>query len=58
VAVVVWLLADWHVLNPSSSRAIGHVVLLALALVLTLGMTWSHLSRRLSGQVDTDDIAS
>jgi hypothetical protein len=58
VAVVVWLLADWHVLNPTSSRAIGHVVLLALALVLTLGMTWSHLSRRLSGQVDTDDIAS
>ncbi len=55
LAALVWALVDWHVLNPSSSRAIGHVVLLAIALVLALGMSWSHLSRRLSGQVDTDD---
>ena len=25
-------------------------------IVLTIGMSWSHISRRLSGQVDTDDI--
>lgn len=56
LGALVWALIDWHVLNPSSSRAIGHVVLLALAVVLALGMSWSHLSRKLSGQVDTDDI--
>jgi len=55
LATLVWALIDWHVLNPTSSRAIGHVVLLAITLVLALGMSWSHLSRRLSGQVDTDD---
>ncbi len=55
--VLIWLLMDWHVLRPTSSRAISHLVLVALAIVLTLGMSWSHLSRKLSGQVDTDDIA-
>jgi len=52
---LVWALIDWHVLNPRSSRAIGHVVLVALSLVLTIGMTWSHVSRKVAGQVDTDE---
>jgi hypothetical protein len=56
VGTLVWLLIDWNVVRPTSSRAISHLVLVAFALVLTLGMSWSHLSRRLSGQVDTDDI--
>src|SRR5262249_13374104 len=54
-AVIVWLLIDWHLLRPSSSRAITHFALFALAIVLTIGLSWSHLSRRLSGQVDPDD---
>ncbi len=56
IGALIWALIDWRVLNPSSSRVIGHVVLVALAVVLALGMSWSHLSRKLSGQVDTDDI--
>ena len=54
--VLIWLLIDWHVLKPTSSRAIGHLILIALALLLTIGMSWSHLSRRMSGQVDTDEL--
>lgn len=53
----VWALIDWKILAPGSSKAIAHVVLVALALVLALGMSWSHLSRRVSGQVDTDEIS-
>ena len=56
IAAIVWALVYYDILKPTSSRAISHVILLALSLVLTLGMSWSHLSRRLSGQVDTDDI--
>src|SRR5215471_11960148 len=55
-AVFIWLLVDWHLLQPTSNRAITHLTLFAFAIVLTLGMSWSHLSRRMSGQVDTDDI--
>jgi Family of unknown function (DUF6524) len=57
VGVLVWALIDWHLLSPTSSRAIAHLVLIGIAVVLTLGMSWSHLSRRLSGQVDTDEIS-
>ncbi len=56
LGALVWALIDWRILQAGSSRAIAHVVLVALAVVLTLGMSWSHLSRRISGQVDTDDI--
>ena len=54
---VLWLLIEVKVLSPTSSRAIGHVVLIVTALILATGMTWSHMSRRLSGQIDTDDVA-
>ena len=56
LGTIVWALIDWRLLEPTSSRAIGHLVIIALAIVLALGMSWSHLSRKLSGQVDTDDI--
>jgi len=32
------------------------VVLTMLAAVLATGMSWSHIRRRLSGQLDVDDI--
>lgn len=56
LGTLVWALIDGNLLKPGSSRAIGHIVLIALALVLTLGMSWSHISRRVSGQIDTDDV--
>jgi hypothetical protein len=56
LGALVWALIDWRVLNPDSDRVIGHVVLVALSIVLALGMSWSHLSRKMSGQVDTDEI--
>src|SRR5262249_38087517 len=51
---VMWLLIDLDVMSATSSRGIGHVVLIALAILLTAGMSWSFVSRRMSGQVDTD----
>ncbi len=56
LAVLVWALIDWQVLETGSTRVIGHIIVIALAIVLTLGTSWSHISRRVSGQVDTDDI--
>ena len=57
LAATVWLLTYWGVLALDSSRMVAHVVLLAIAILLTIGMSWSHVTRRLSGQVDTDDVA-
>ncbi len=52
---VVWLLSSWNVFS-LQGQAISHVVLVVLAMILAMGMSWSHLSRRLSGQVDTDSV--
>jgi hypothetical protein len=51
---VIWLLIDQRLVSASSGKGIAHVVLIALALILGIGMSWSHFSRRLSGQSDTD----
>lgn len=51
---VVWLLASWGV--GMQGPVIAHVVLVILSLVLAMGMSWSHVSRRMSGQVDTDAV--
>jgi hypothetical protein len=51
---VIWLLIDQRVVTASSGRGIANIVLIALSLILGVGMSWSHFSRRLSGQSDTD----
>ena len=39
--------------NPSANTWIG---LTAMSLVLGVGLSWSHVRRRLSGQADMDDV--
>jgi hypothetical protein len=53
-ACLTWVLMDFGVVSASSSRGITHVVLFCTAMLLAVGMNWSHLQRRLSGQVDMD----
>ena len=55
---LIWVLIDFNVFSPRGSKAISYLVLLVVALVLATGMSWSHVTRRLSGQVDTDEVAS
>ena len=52
---VVWLLASWRVFA-MQGPAIAHAILIVLAIILAAGMSWSHVSRRMSGQVDTDAV--
>jgi hypothetical protein len=56
-AAVIWLLEDQGLLDPSGSKTIATIVLVLVTLVLGIGMSWSHLSRRLTGQIDTDQVA-
>ena len=55
-ACVVWLLVDLGWLSLDSGGAITWVVLLILSLVLTIGISWSHIRRKLTGQVSVDDV--
>lgn len=53
---LVWLLVDMGWLSLDSGHAMVWVVLVVISLLLAFGMSWSHIRRRLSGQVDVDDV--
>lgn len=56
VLALAWVLFDlgWLRLdNPSLNAWLG---ILALSLILGVGLSWSHVRRRLSGQSDMDDV--
>ena len=56
--VIIWLLVEWGFFSLASTTAIQWVILFIVACVLAIGMSWSHVRRRLSGQFDTDEIES
>ncbi|HZI29580.1 MAG TPA: DUF6524 family protein [Gemmatimonadaceae bacterium] len=51
---VIWLLISSGIVTASSGRGLARVVLIAISVILAVGMSWSHMSRRLTGQADTD----
>lgn len=53
---LVWFLVDFGLLNAGSYSAITWIALVCLAALLAVGMSWSHIRRRLSGQSDMDDV--
>jgi len=55
-AVMIWLLIEWGLLTLDSTSIIVWVVEFILSGVLAVGMSWSHIRRKISGQYDTDEI--
>ena len=55
-ATLVWLFVDQGWLNLKNSSILAWVMILMLSLVLGLGVSWSHIKKRITGQFDTDDI--
>jgi len=53
---LLWLIIDAGLLPSNSIRAISYIVEFILAAILSTGLTWSHVRRRISGQMDTDDV--
>ncbi len=55
-AAIVWLLIDWGWLGLNNVTAMSWVILILISAVLALGISWSHIRRKISGQVDADDV--
>lgn len=53
---IVWLLVDIGWIGLDDTHALAWLGLIILALILATGMSWSHIRRRLTGQVDVDDM--
>jgi Family of unknown function (DUF6524) len=52
---VVWWLASIGVSVAGSMAALSWVTLICLSVLLAVGLSWSHIWRRLTGQVEVDD---
>ncbi|NOQ93640.1 MAG: hypothetical protein GQ547_03270 [Methylophaga sp.] len=55
-AIIVWWLVDIGLLGIDNVSIMTYIVLFLLSSILATGMSWSHLRRRMSGQVDVDEI--
>ncbi|MEN3976919.1 DUF6524 family protein [Emcibacter sp. SYSU 3D8] len=54
--VFVWLLADYDLVDVGSPMVGVMVVEVILTIVMGVGMSWSHVQRRLTGQLDVDHL--
>jgi hypothetical protein len=53
---LIWLLVEQGIIAPRGVRAISPLALIVVSLVLAIGLSWSAMSRRLTGQMDTDEV--
>ena len=56
MAGIVWLMIDIGILSLSSVSAFTWVALIILAVLLGIGMSWSHIWRRMTGQFTADEV--
>lgn len=56
IGVVIWALVDLGLISLDNTSAFVWLLEFFVAGVLTIGMSWSHIRRRMSGQSDVDDV--
>ncbi len=54
--LAIWLIIDVLGLSTSNIRVITYIIEIMLASVLSIGVSWSHVRRRITGQIDTDEL--
>jgi hypothetical protein len=58
VASLIWVMVDYGLLSVDNPTFFQYIILFVLSLVLATGMSWSHIRRKMTGQLDVDDIES
>lgn len=53
---LVWLFVDQGWLDLSNSGILAWIMIFMLSVILGLGISWSHIKKRITGQFDTDDV--
>jgi len=51
-----WLIIDWGLVSRDDKTAITYILLILLSGIFTVGMSWPHIWRYTSRQVDVDDV--
>lgn len=55
-AAIIWVLVDFGLLSLDSFSVVAWIALIAAATILAIGMSFSIFRRKVTGQVDVDDV--
>lgn len=55
---LLWVVIDLGIVPANSIEIITYIILVLVSCVLSIGMSWSHIRRRMSGQLDVNDTDS
>ncbi len=55
-AALIWVLVDFGIVDVEGGNTLQWIVLTTIAVILGIGLSWSHVRRLLSGQADVDDV--
>jgi hypothetical protein len=55
-AALIWLIVSWGWVTLSDTHVITWIGLIVLAFILAIGMSWSYLYRRWTGQTIVDEV--
>ncbi len=56
MGALIWVSIDLGWLNLDQQTAITWILLVVFATILAIGISWSHVRRRITGQADIDDV--
>ena len=54
--LLIWMIFDVFNIPTDNVRVVSYIIQVLIICVLSIGVSWSHIRRRISGQVDTDEI--
>ena len=55
-STLVWLFIDQGWMRVDNYKAFTWILLLVIGTILGIGVSWSHIRKKLTGQFDTDDV--
>jgi len=56
MGVLLWMMIDWGWFGADNLKAVTYLSLVVLSGILAIGVSWSHIRRRITGQVDVDEL--
>jgi len=55
-AALIWLLTSWGWFSLKDTGIVSWLALACLSVLLAVGLCWSHIRRRVTGQTDVDEV--
>lgn len=56
LGALIWVAIDFGLLNLAQPTIMTWILLFVLSTILAVGISWSHIRRRVAGQADIDDV--